>query len=462
MNGLACKASVIALAALAAATFAVAPSQARPITHDEGVLPAGTELNEDQLDQPTERFYSEENGGQRTYLSVLGDMLFATPGIFGGMARKAELSCATCHQAGHNNPKLFIPGLSGRPGTFSTANGMFSPHTGGVSKPVTPPSLRGAAHLAPYAHDGRFATLRDFIRNAVVNEFGGDAPSEQIVDALEAYVRDISFLPNRKVTAGGELTGANSDAARRGEAIFRRPFRNDAAISCSSCHQPGQFFVDHKVHDVGSGGSFKTPTLVNAKFSAPYFHDARFTDFRQVVDDFDRQYDLGLTERERADLVAYLDAIGNADEPTTRATVQAELDEIGLFVSVLDTAIPEHNREVIGLTVETVGHEWRELGEKFPPAKDSTAKGGLAERHRARNAVFGVVLTLRRIAMASDAGKFDEAARLYAEYRRGATSAAAILQAAEKFSLFDPAVREEHFRALDRLVDMADGRSPKR
>ena len=162
MNGIACRASVVALAVVAAA-LAVAPMQARPITHDEGVLPAGTELNDDQIDRPNELFYSEENGGARSYLSILGDMLFATPGIFGGMARKAELSCATCHQQGHNNPKLFIPGLSARPGTFSTANTMFSPHSGGISKPVTPPSLRGAAHLAPYAHDGRFATLRDFV-----------------------------------------------------------------------------------------------------------------------------------------------------------------------------------------------------------------------------------------------------------------------------------------------------------
>jgi cytochrome c peroxidase len=461
MNGFAGKASVAAFAALAAA-LAVASVQARPITHDEGVLPAGTELNDDQLDRPNELFYSEQNGGQRTDLSVLGDMLFATPGIFGGMARKAELSCATCHQAGHNNPKLFIPGLSSRPGTFSTANAMFSPHTGGVSKPVTPPSLRGAVHLAPYTHDGRFATLRDFIRNAVVNEFGGDAPSEQVVDALEAYVRDISFLPNKNVAAGGKLTGESSEAAHRGEAIFRRPFRNDAAMSCASCHQPGQFFVDHKVHDVGTGGSFKTPTLINAKFSAPYFHDARFMDFRQVVDYFDRHYDLGLTGHERADLVAYLDAVGDADEPITRATVQAELDEIALFVSVLDKAIPERNREIIALTVETVGHEWRELGENFPPAKDTTVKGGLSERRHARNAVFGVVLTLRRIAMASEAGKFDEAAQLYAQYRHDAVVAATALKAAEKFSLFDPAVRAEHFRALDRLVDMADGRSPKR
>jgi hypothetical protein len=133
-----------------------------------------------------------------------------------------------------------------------------------------------------------------------------------------------------------------------------------------------------------------------------------------------------------------------------------------LFVSVLDKAIPERNSEIIGLTVETVGHEWRELGESFPPAKDTTVKAGLNERRRARNAVFGVVLTLRRVAMASEAGKFEEAARLYADYQRDAAAAADVLKAAERYSLFDPAVRAEHFRALDRLVDMADGRSSKR
>lgn len=462
MNGVACKVSGIALAAVAAATLAVAPMQARPITHDEGVLPAGTELNEDQLDRPTELFYSEANGGERPYLSVLGDMLFATPGIFGGMARKAELSCATCHQQGHNNPKLFIPGLSGRPGTFSTANAMFSPHSGGRSEPVTPPSLRGAAHLAPYAHDGRFPTLRDFIRNAVVNEFGGSEPSAQVVDALEAYIKDISFLPNAELGADGRLTDKSSEAARRGEAVFRRPFRNDAATSCASCHRPGQFFVDHELHDVGTGGRFKTPTLVNAKFSAPYFHDGRFDSFRQVVDYFDRHYDLGLSERDRSDLVAYLDAVGEADEPITRDTVQAELDEIALFASVLDRAIPQQNREIIGFTVETVGHEWRELGESFPPAKDPTVKGGLNERRRARNAVFDIVLTLRRIAMASEAGKFDEAARIYAGYRRDAVVAGQVLKAAEAYSLFNPAVRQQHFQALDRLVDMADRSSIRR
>jgi cytochrome c peroxidase len=444
----------IALAAGFAAALSLA-AQARPLLTREGVLPPGTELNDDQLDVPNELFYSEKDGGKRTYLSKLGDMLFATPGIFGGMARQASMSCATCHQQGHNNPKLFVPGVSSRPGTFATANTLFNPHSGGKSEPVTPPSLRGAKHLAPYAHDGRFATLRDFIHNAVVNEFSGAEPSQQVVDALEAYVRDISFLPNAKLSEDGGLTASASDAARRGEAIFNRPFRNDASMSCSSCHVPTQSFVDHQVHDVGSGGSFKTPTLRNANFSAPYFHDGRFDTYEQVVEHFDRHFDLGYSRRECDDLVAYLEAAGGADEPVVRKTVQTELDEIALFVSVLDTAIPQRNREIIDLTVETVGNEWRELGENFPPAKDTTINVGLKERVRARDAVRTLVLTLRQVAMAAEAGRFDDAARAYADYRKQTAAAAERLKAAEPFSLFNPPVRDAHFKALDQLTAMA-------
>jgi hypothetical protein len=201
--------------------------------------------------------------------------------------------------------------------------------------------------------------------------------------------------------------------------------------------------------------SFKTPSLLHVGGTAPYFHDGRFDTYEQVVDYFDRYFDLGYSPTERHDLVAYLNAVGDADEPTVRNSVQAELDEISLFVSVLDTAIPERNAELIDLTVETVGNEWRELGESFPPAKDSSISKGLRERMQARDAVRNMVLTLRRVAMAAQAGNFDDAARAYADYRKDAGEAGRILKVAEPFSLFNQPVREAHFKALDRLTALA-------
>jgi cytochrome c peroxidase len=436
--------------------LALGAAHSVPITTKESVLPPGTELNEEPLDQPNELFASELAGGTRSYLLNLGNMLFASPAIFGGVARQANMSCETCHQQGHNNPKLFVPGLSSRPGTFDTTGALFNPHAdNGVFDPVTPPSLRGAKYLSPYGHDGRFTSLRDFVRNVIVNEFAGPEPSGQVLDALVTYIQEISFLPNPKLTAEGRLTDKASDAARRGEAVFRRPFRRDAAMSCMSCHQPSGAFVDHKVHDIGTGSWFKTKTLINANFNAPYFHDGRFDNYGQVVDYFDRHYDLGLSEDDRNDLVAYLNDVGDAAEPTVRNSVQSELDEIASFASVLDSAIPARNREMIMLAVETLGNEWRELGESFPSRSDTSVAGGVAERLRARGAARELVLTLRQIAMAAAGDDYEAATQALADYRRQVASATPQLKLAERWSLFDPQVREAHFAALRLLAKLA-------
>jgi len=444
------------IAASLAAMLLAGTALATPITTKEGVLPPGTDLGESVGSQPTELFATELAGGQRSYLQKLGDMLFSSPAIFGGVAKQAGISCNTCHQQGTGNAALFVPGLSSRPGTFDTTGALFNPKADNhLFDPVTPPSLRGAKFLAPYGHDGRFASLRDFIRNVVVNEFAGPEPSGEVLDALVAYVQDISFLPNPKLDADGRLTAAASPAAHRGERVFNRPFPHEASMSCASCHQPSSAFVDHQVHDIGSGGWFKTKTLINADLNAPYFHDGRFDSYDQVVGYFDKHFDLGLTAPERADLVAYLDAVGDAAQPTTPDTVESELAEIATFVSVLDTAIREHNAAVVAVTVDTVGGEWRELGEQIPEAKDTSVSGGLRERIKARAAVREAVLALRQIDMAASRGDFAAAAAAYADYRKQVGPAGAVLAAAEPWSLFNASVRGAHVAALARLAALA-------
>jgi hypothetical protein len=170
---------------------------------------------------------------------------------------------------------------------------------------------------------------------------------------------------------------------------------------------------------------------------------------------FDREYGLALTATERADLVAYLNAVGDADAPFTRKTVAVEMEELTDFSSVLETAIPAKNNEVIALTAEAVGAEWREIGENFPDQKNPAVEGGLAERQRARLAVRQMVLSLRQIEMAATAGDYDRAASLFANYKRDAVAAAAILQKAEPWSLFNPAVLEKYLAALRQLNALA-------
>jgi hypothetical protein len=64
------KAALTAGCVAAAIAFGLAPVRSTPITTREGVLPPGTELNEEVLNQPTERFSFEAAGGKRSYLSI--------------------------------------------------------------------------------------------------------------------------------------------------------------------------------------------------------------------------------------------------------------------------------------------------------------------------------------------------------------------------------------------------------
>jgi cytochrome c peroxidase len=443
--------------------FAVTPrAPAFPVHGQQTVLPAGTELNENSLSQPREIFKSEAIGGAKSYLVNLGDLAFSSPLILGGLARQAGISCSTCHVNGASNPKLYIPGLSTRPGTLDTTGGLFNGKADNHAlDPVRIPSLRGARYLAPYGHDGRTASLRDFVRNVIVNEFAGPEPSPALLDAIVVYIEDIDFLPNPSLGPGGRLTVQASAAERRGEALFAKPFPHDPALSCAGCHVPSAAFVDHRQHDVGSGGWYKTPTLLNGDFNAPYFHDGRFDNYDQVVAHFDHLFDLGLSPQEQRDLVAYLVAVGDGQRPFENDGVAADLEEISDFASTLGTAIPAHDKDIIALAVNTVGPELRELTEAFPDAKDTSVSGGQQERAVARMALKELVLGLRRIDLAAAADRFDEAATEYRNFRRLTAAAVPMaLAKAQPWSLFNPAIHEGHYAALRQMIETANRPSP--
>jgi hypothetical protein len=424
-----------------------------PVDGDQTALPARTELNEDALDKPREVFRSEAGAGGKSYMVDLGNLAFSSPGILGGVARQAGLSCGTCHVNGTGNAKFFIPKMSTRPGNFDTTGPLFNPKADNfVLDPVRIPSLRGARYLAPYGHDGRMSSLRDFVRNVIVNEFAGPEPSPGIVDAIVAYIDDIDFLPNPSLGPAGHLTGQVSDAERRGEALFLKPFPHDPGLSCAGCHVPSAAFVDHLQHDVGSGGLFKTPTLRNADFNAPYFHDGRYDSYDQVVAHFDSVFNLGLSAQDRHDLVAYLTAVGDGVQPYEHEGAGAVLKEINDFAVVLGTAIPANDKEIIALAVDTIGSELRELTERYPDRKNTSISGGQQERGLARLALKDMVLALRRIDMAAAEGRLADAAAEYKNYRAMMAAAVpALLAGAEPWSLFNPAVHDAHYAAL-RLV----------
>ena len=333
-------------------------------------LPPGSDIfDQDPLPRLVLNF--EEQGIDEADLPLVayGDMLFDSPQIFGNPARDLAVACSSCHNRSDINQRLFIPGASHQPGAIDVDGAFFNPiFNDQRNDPIDIPSLRGLRFTGPYGRDGRFASLRDFTRNVIVNEFAGDEPTPFMMDALVAYMLEFDFLPNAMLTPDGRLTETAPDAARRGEVIFNRPFAGLGERSCASCHVADSNFLDRQAYDIGSAtppytgaraGAFDTPTLLGTTYTAPYFHDGSLPTLAAVVDWFDDTKSLGLTVVEREDLTAYLETVGAADEPyeifdEKNTVFRLAFSELTTFASTLNTLLPRRDAEHILLLTDTV------------------------------------------------------------------------------------------------------------
>ena len=113
------------------------------------------------------------------------------------------------------------------------------------------------------------------------------------------------------------------EAAKRGKRLFKEE------AGCATCHQ-GPHFTDvldgpkraapvlHDPSEVGTEagyaarsatGQYRTTPLRGLLQHPPYFHDGSAPDLSAVVEHYDRQFRLGLTAAQKADLVEYLKSL---------------------------------------------------------------------------------------------------------------------------------------------------------
>ena len=335
-------------------------------------LPPGSNINK-QHPRPRQILNMAARGvdERETYLIALGDMAFDSSYIFGEPARSLGISCNTCHNKGVTNPQFVIPGISSVPGTVDVSNSFFGPHANnGLFDPLDIPDMRGIRFTAPYGRNGRFASLRDFVRNVIVSEFSGSEPDPDVLDGLVAYVLEIDYLPNSYLNPDGSLNEKASESARRGARIFHRSFSSMQNRSCATCHIAATFFLDRQRHDVGTvppaetygkDGALDTPTLLGIRFTAPYFHDGSLPTLRSVVDWFDKRYQLGLGGQEKQDLTVYLETVGDGVEPYEKGSsiVAPELEEFEVFMSTYETLLARGKSNVLGIVLRTVAFEVR-------------------------------------------------------------------------------------------------------
>lgn len=383
-------------------------------------LPPGTNLN-DQSPLPRLVLNFEARGldERDLFLVAYGDMLFDSPAIFGEPAKSFGITCSTCHNRSDINRNLNIPGISERAGSADVDGHFFNPRFNDHrNDSIDIPSLRGLRFTAPYGRDGRFASLRDFTRNVIVNEFGGNEPTPLMLDAIVTYMLEFDWLPSPYLEPDGRLNDQASASAKRGEKIFNTKYEAMGGRACSTCHIPSANFLDGLRHDIGSGDSagpgardsfFDTPTLINVKHTFPYFHDGSIETLGEVVEWFDTRYGLKLKENQKADLLAYMEAVGEGEDPyevfdDENTVFLLDWGELSTFISTLDTLIPAQDKFHTELLINTVSPDLRADAVGLKDLSQAPMVYELADR-------------LDEILKAVEAGDWEKSESVWAEYK---------------------------------------------
>ncbi|GHT31943.1 hypothetical protein FACS189427_11430 [Planctomycetales bacterium] len=130
-------------------------------------------------------------------------------------------------------------------------------------------------------------------------------PDENGCKDIDAYIQSLAPAPSPYL-----VNGKLSEKAERGKKIFETP-----KVGCVECH-PAPLFTDLKIHDVNTKcyydrkESFDTPTLIEVWRTAPYLHDGRYVNMKDVFvkgkhGDVNGGTE-GLTNEQIDDLVEYI------------------------------------------------------------------------------------------------------------------------------------------------------------
>ncbi len=97
-----------------------------------------------------------------------------------------------------------------------------------------------------------------------------------------------------------------ADASRRTPDLPLYTLQNKKTGEMVQTTDPGRAMITGRWADIGK---FKGPGLRGLAARAPYFHNGSAATLGDVVDFYDRRFNLGLTAQEKADLVAFLGAL---------------------------------------------------------------------------------------------------------------------------------------------------------
>jgi cytochrome c peroxidase len=273
--------------------------------------------------------------------AALGKMLFSEKLL----SRDSSVSCASCHLPTHafSDTIALSVGIGGKPTKRNT------------------PSVLNMKNRPYYFWDGRAASLEEqalmpihhpdemglpieealyrLNQQAVYNKlfnkiFHQPANATNLSATFAAYESSLETVDSKFDDWGNRLAKLSA-SEERGRKLFigskakcfdchwmedftDDEFRNIGLFNGKNLNDSGRFLITRNKTDIGK---FKTPGLRNIAVTAPYMHNGMFATLEEVIDYYndsqkfvpDRinidpslQKPLGLTEREKKDLVSFL------------------------------------------------------------------------------------------------------------------------------------------------------------
>jgi hypothetical protein len=147
---------------------------------------------------------------------------------------------------------------------------------------------------------------RTFVIDAVpgLNGNPGDPVAGPIAQGTCTVCHDTPGAGNHSVSMA--LNIGVADAARRTPDLPLYTLERKTTHEAVQTTDPGRAMVTGKWADIGK---FKGPILRALAARAPYFHNGSAATLAEVVDFYDTRFHIGLTARERRDLIAFLEAL---------------------------------------------------------------------------------------------------------------------------------------------------------
>jgi cytochrome c peroxidase len=242
---------------------------------------------------------------------VRGKCLFNSSTVFGQDPTGPFASCSRCHYGSEKTDRsVHVVRVTNQAGQT-------------IEVLRKTPSLLKASHNAPFGFDGRFATVQEAARGAILSpvEMRGTTVTNDQLDAIAAYVLGLPFsdADSHDATMPDTVDSGTLNQIAIGHGVF---FGNG---TCSTCHS-GPDFTNHAMATnqvnltfsggtdpgaafVGTGpvGHFKVQSLLFFNEGArPAMHSGAMDKIEQIIRFYNVSLRLGLTGAQQTGLGYWL------------------------------------------------------------------------------------------------------------------------------------------------------------